>query len=336
MEKRKVTTLGKYSFIITLPKDWVRMHNINSGDSVYVDILWDGSLNVNPTLNGQKESKETSMHIHQEEEVNSIIRKVIGCYLNGFSIIYLTSASSFTSKQQNAVRQVVKSLYMRILESTSSRITLQTLMDESLASVVSGIERMHIITSSMSQDILKAMREWNVDLAQSVITLEDDVDQFKFFLLRLLRNSLENPSLAVKLGLSMSDCFDYQLLINRIEYVADHLTEIAGAIINMKDKYSEIPAQVFTSLIQHAELCFHHYDLAVDSFFSGTLDNTNEIIDYKDSFESYDGVKYIHNILHQDLNLIIQLYMISDNISKINKFNADIAELTIDRSFKRI
>jgi len=207
-------------------------------------------------------------------------------------------------------------------------------MDESLASVVSGIERMHIITNSMSQDILTAMREWDLDLAQSVITLEEDVDQFMFFLLRLLRNSVENPSLAVKLGLSMSDCFDYQLIINRIEYIADHLTEIAEAIICINENSPEISDQVYSSLLQQAEVCFNHYELAVDSFFSGTLDNANMIIDHKDNMESYDIVKYMPNMLSQDIELFIQLYRISDNISKINKFNADISELTIDRSFK--
>jgi len=50
--------------------------------------------------------------------------------------------------------------------------------------------------------------------------------------------------------------------------------------------------------------------------------------------ESYDIVKYMPNMLSQDIELFIQLYRISDNITKINKFNADIAELTIDRSFK--
>ena len=336
MERRKVTTLGKYSFIITLPKNWVRMHNINSGDSVFLKIDGDGSLVVNPSLELKEKSIETTIFIKQDEENNSIIRKVIGCYLNGFNLIHLTSASSFTSEQQSTIRSVVKSLYMRILESTSSSITLQTLMDESLASVVLGIERMHIITSSMAKDVLRAMREWNDDLARSVITLEDDVNQFMFFLLRLLRSSVEDPSLAIKLELSMSDCFDYHLIVNRIEYVADHLTDIAKAITVLKERSSEIPEQVFSSLIQSAEVSFHNYDIAIDAFFSGKLDDTNKIIDNKDKLESFEEiVKPIPGMGEQEKQTVIQLYRISDNISRISKFAADIAELTIDRSYKQ-
>lgn len=336
MESRKITTLGKYSFVITLPIDWVRMHGLGRGDNVSVQIRSDGSLSVNPRLDLKEKTLETSLSIKSDEDVNSIKRSIIGCYLNGYRIIHLISDNNFTAAQQNAVRSVVRSLYMRILEATSSKVTLQTLMDESLASVISGIERMHIITSSMSQDVLKAIREWDDDLARSVITLEDDVNQFMYFLLRLLRSSVANPSLATKLGLTMSDCFDYHLIINRIEYVADHLTNIATIVTKLKERSSEISKQALSSIIQSAEATFHYYDLAVDAFLSGKLDYTNEIIDYKEKMELQDETLSPLQMLREAKKQnVIQLYGIIDDIAMIRKFSADIAELTIDRSFKR-
>lgn len=333
MERRKVTTLGKYSLIITLPKDWVKMHNIASGDTVSLQVQGDGSLVVNPNLEIKEKSKETSLFIKQEEDPNFIIRKIIGCYLNGYNLIHLTSAKSFTAEQQSAVRRVVKSLYMRILESTSSYVTLQTLMDESLASVITGIERMHIITSSMSQDVLRAMREWDDDLAKSIITLEEDVNQFMYFLLRLLRISVETPSLASKLGLTMRDCFDYHLIINRIEYVADHLADIAIIITKLKGRSSEIPDRVRSTLIRYAEMSFHYYNQAIDSFLSGTLEHVNEIIDNKDEMASLaDVIEYLPILGEQEKQIVVQLHEIIDNLEHISKFASDIAELTIDRS----
>lgn len=334
MERRKVTTLGKYSFIITLPKNWVKMHNIDKGDTVSVQIQADGSLVVSPELEIKEKSRETSVFIEQKEAPNSIIRKIIGCYLNGYNIIHLTSAKSFTSDQQSAIRRVVKSLYMRILESTSSKVTLQTLMDETLASVVTGIERMHIITSSMSKDVLKALREWDDDLARSIITLEEDVNQFMYFLMRLLRSSVENPSLATKLGLTMRDCFDYHLIINRIEYVADHLTEIAIIITQLKEMASNIPDRLLSTLIQYAEMTFHYYNLAVDAFLSETLDHVNEIIDNKDEMDSLSNIiEFLPMLGEQEKQIVVQLHKIIDNLEHISIFASDIAELTIDRSF---
>ena len=121
LEQRKVTMLGKYSYIITLPKDWIRMHGISSGDAVSVQIKEDGSLSVVPHLDTIEKTKEINLSIGVNEDPNTIIRGVIGCYLNGINIIHLISAKNFSVKQQSAIRKVVSLLYMRILESTSSK-----------------------------------------------------------------------------------------------------------------------------------------------------------------------------------------------------------------------
>jgi len=333
MERRKITMLGKYSYIITLPKEWINMHDISRGDSVSVRIEGNGALTVTPQLNSIEKSLEKTIPIGVNEDPNTIVRNVIGCYLNGINIIHIVSAKNFTPEQQNAIRNVVRSLYMRILESTSSKVTLQTFMDESLASVESGIERMHIITSSMFKDVITALREWDENLAKSVLTLEEDVDQFMFFLMRLLRISISHPSLASKLNLTMTDCFDYHLLINRIEYIADHLEEISMVVINLKNVSAQIPETIMTYLIKFAEETCRHYEIAVDSFFTGSLDQVNEIIDAKDTQGSIEEAFKPFQLLNdQDKTTIWQLYSINDNLSRIRKFTADIAEITIDRS----
>ena len=35
MERRKISTLGKYSLIVTLPKDWTKMNKLQGGDDVF-------------------------------------------------------------------------------------------------------------------------------------------------------------------------------------------------------------------------------------------------------------------------------------------------------------
>jgi phosphate uptake regulator len=205
MERRKISTLGKYSLIVTLPKDWTKMNKLQGGDDVFLKIQGDGSLIIHPEYNFNEKQNEVVLPINVNEDVKMIQRRIIGCYLNGYDKIVLKSGKNFTREQQEGIRSIVKSLYMRIYESHAHQVTLQAFMDESLASVTSGIERMHIITSSMAKDVITYMRDWDVDLAYSVISLEEDVDQFMFFLTRLLRTAVNNPSLASKLHVSMSE-----------------------------------------------------------------------------------------------------------------------------------
>jgi phosphate uptake regulator len=334
MERRKISTLGKYSLIVTLPKDWTRMNKIQGGDEVSLKIQGDGSLVIHPEFDFKEKQNEVVLPIKVNEDIKMIQRKIIGCYLNGYDTIVLKSGKNFSREQQEGIRSIVKSLYMRIYESHANQVTLQAFMDESLASVTSGIERMHIITSSMAKDVIISLRDWDVDLANSVISLEEDVDQFMFFLTRLLRTAVNNPSLASKLQISMSDCIDYHLLVNRIEYVADCLTNIATSVIMLHEHQSLISGTVLQSLINASTTSLKYFDLAVDAFFSDSLEDTGEIIDYADQFTFLDNTLEVLPFSGEtDKQIVILCYSILENILHICNHTADIAEIVIDRHY---
>ena len=333
MERRKISSLGKYSLVVTLPKDWTKMNKLQGGDEVSLKIQGDGSLVIHPEYSFNGKQNEIVLSINVNEDVKTIQRKIIGCYLNGYDTIELKSGKNFSREQQDGIRSIVRSLYMRIYESHANHVILQAFMDESLASVTSGIERMHIITNSMAKDVITSMREWDIDLANSVISLEEDVDQFMFFLTRLLRTAVNNPSLASKLQVSMSDCFDYHLLINRIEYVADSLTSIAESIIELYEHRSSVPKPILQSLVNSATSSFNFYNRSVDAFFSDLLTDIGEIIDYSDQNKFLNGM--LQNLPHNEneKQIIILCHSILDNIKRISHHTADIAELIIDRHY---
>ena len=334
MERRKISTLGKYSLVVTLPKNWTQMNKLQSGDEVSLKIQGDGSLLIHPDLHFEGKQNEISLPITFQEDVRMIQRKIIGCYLNGYDKIELTSEKNFTREQQDGIRSIVKSLYMRIYESHANQVTLQAFMDESLASVISGIERMHIITSSMGKDVIKSLRDWDLSLAKSVISLEEDVDQFLFFLTRLLRTAVNNPSLASKLQISMSDCFDYHLLINRIEYIADHLTTIAETFVELYQYRTQVSEKGMEVLIQAISKTFEYYEKSVEAFFEASLLDTGTIIDYADQTTLIDdGLQDLSHINEDERQIVILCHSIMDEVGYIRNITADIAEITIDRHY---
>ncbi len=334
MERRKISKLGKYSLVVTIPKDWTNMNKLQGGDEVYLKIQGDGSLAIHPEYSLNEKQNEITLPVNINEDVKMTQRRIIGCYLNGYDKIMLKSGKNFTREQQKSIRSTVKSLYMRIYEAHANQVTLQAFMDESLASVTSGIERMHIITSSMGKDVITYMKNGDIDLAYSVISLEEDVDQFKFFLTRLLRTAANNPSLASKLQVSMSDCFDYHLLINRIEYVADCLTNIAESAIALHEHRSLISETVFQSLIDAASKSYKYFDLAVDAFFSDSLEDVGEIIDIATQITFLDSTLQMLPFKGEtEKQIVILCSSILKNITNISNHSADIAEIIIDRHY---
>ena len=335
MENRKIMALGKSSLVISLPKDWLKINNVSRGDIVSLETLRDLSLVVHPTMKTGEREKRKIVVIEPHEEEDTITRIVIGCYLNGYSTIQLTSKKIFTTRQQRAIRDVVKSLYLRIIESHASEVILQTLMDESMASVEQGLDRMHLITLSMCKDILVAMETWDSALAGSVLSLEDDVDQFMFYLIRLIRCAAITPSLAGNLGLDILDCLDYQNLVDRIERVADHTTNIAQHLVNLVEHQRVIPIHVWAVFIEMAHLSFDSYEKAVECFILKTVHDTNTLINNQEKVRQLlRKISPLPSFGINDRAVFLELFAIRENIMRISEYAADIAEIIIDRTYK--
>ncbi|WP_297498513.1 phosphate uptake regulator PhoU, partial [Thermococcus sp.] len=86
MEFRKIQFTGRSSYIISLPKKWVRENSLKQGDTVPLVINPDGSITIFP-----KEPKETSekklLKISTGFSPDMAIRLVISAYIQGYDVI---------------------------------------------------------------------------------------------------------------------------------------------------------------------------------------------------------------------------------------------------------
>jgi len=86
MERRKIMALGQSSRVISLPIEWLNRNNLDKGNYVSLDVR-DGTLVVHPESNVREDVKIIKLAIEVDENIDSIIRKIIGAYLNGFTIL---------------------------------------------------------------------------------------------------------------------------------------------------------------------------------------------------------------------------------------------------------
>jgi phosphate uptake regulator len=225
---------------------------------------------------------------------------------------------------------------MMVMGSEARNILLQTLIDESQASVAASIERMHIIAYSMCRDILESLREGNVDLARSALSLEGDVDQLTFLLLRLIRKVAVDPALGRKLKVNAIDCLEYQTIVAAIENIADHATIIAESVIRIIESGIDIPRDIFEPMMKSAEIAFLSYDQAVTGYLSKSLVQTDEIIDrVKLINELYRGITPLPVTgKSRKTSFLSDLINIREGVRDICLHAARIAELTINRAHR--
>lgn len=336
MEQRRVMSLGRSSLVISLPKYWTQLNGLKPGDVVSVVMGRDRSLIVFPGLKEEGEMAKISLHVESEDDATSITRNIIACYLNGYSYVRLISRKFFTVTQQRVIRRISKMLYLQIVDADAKEIHLATLEDESKASVEIGIKRIYKVSSSMYRDALTALKNHNATLAKSVYSLDDEVDHFALFMLRLLRKALSSPTLANQLGLDPIDCLDYQIVVNRIEQIADHASNIARCVIMLEGRKKTISEDLIKKMGVAGDMVLSLFDKAFNAFLSNDVRASIEIIKNSEAKVNklYHEIAYLTFLKESDAEVVCACCSIRDDIKRIADCTVDIAKTAINRSFK--
>jgi phosphate uptake regulator len=334
--ERRIMSLGRSSMVISLPKNWMQLNELKKGDVVSFAIQRDRSLVVYPSANRKVAPKEITLHIGQNEDENLVTQKIIGAFLNGYSGFTLISEKIFSIPQRKAIRNIAGRLYMRIMESDSKGVYIQTLSDESKASLEQAIQRMHLISYSMCEDTFVSLKKNDIALAKSVFSLDDDVDHFSFFILRLLRQAAQNASLANELRIDPLDCMDHQTLVYRIEHAADYAADIARHIIMLNGSKQKIPDDVLELMVMAGTDAVDLYVKSVNAFFSKDIPFSVEIMKYHQRIEKLDQEIAVKSFTgkHKNAELVCGICSIRDNIKRIADCAANIAEIAVNRAFK--
>ena len=162
--ERRIMSLGRSSMVISLPKNWMNLNELNKGDVVSYAIQRDRSLVVYPGAEKKSPPKETTIKIGHNDDEALITQKIIGSFLNGYAGITLIAEKILSVPQRKAIRYIAGRLYMRIMESDSKGVYLQTLTDESKASLDQAVQRMHLISMTWTNSTSLSLEFYGAQL----------------------------------------------------------------------------------------------------------------------------------------------------------------------------
>jgi len=334
--ERKVMSLGKSSLVISLPKEWMQLNELKKGDSISFSIQGDRSLIIYPSTRKKTEIKEITLNIGQNEEEGLITQKIIGSFLNGYSGITVVSEKIFSIQQTKAIRNIAGRLYMRVMESDTKGVYIQSIADESKASIEQATQRMHFISHSMCEDAINSLKNRDLALAKTVYSLDDDVDHFSFFIIRLIRNAAQNPVLAKELRVDPLDCLDYQSLTYNIEHAADYAADITRHMIMLEGRQQTIPDDVLELMVTAGNETIDLYAKSVSAFLSKDVPFSFELMKRQKRIEKLD-VEITSKAFTGEpktAELVCALCSIRDDIQKIAECSVNIAEIAVNRAFK--
>jgi len=330
-----VQLTGGNSYVVSLPKSWVKDVGLKPKDAVLVLPQSDMSLLVVPRheLTGGERS-EATIEISQETGTDAALRFFISYYLAGYDIINLRSPKyepALRSFLREAIRR--KLVGIEIIEENANGMTTQCLSGYSDLPLKKALERMSIVVSGMVKDAVTALRSGSRELAEEVVARDDEVDRFYHFILRQLNLAVRNRSIIENIGLtSARDCLGYRLAVKSVERVGDHAAAVAELVSGVRGT----AAQKTTKEVERmGELSVKAFSDAVTALLRLDVKLANEAIRLTKRVTELDE-QISGEILapKTDPDTVGSLRLILESVRRVGEYGSDIAEIAVDLNVK--
>jgi phosphate uptake regulator len=266
-QTRRIQISGGSTYTISLPKKWIDELGIKNGDNMTIIKNANRSLTLFPGLDSERPTKSAVITIGQKDSEESIRRKVIALYLTGYKTIQITSKGvKIPSEHSRLIKDLVRKSMIgtEIVESDSESITIQVLTRLPELTFDIALKRMYLMTANMHREAIEALKKFDIEYAEEVVRMDDEVDRFGLYMMRTLIMAIQNASMLYDVGLEQpSDCLNYRTVISRIERIADHAALIAKRIRFLKDPLDPKVLKEIESLSSDALSCFEGAILAL-------------------------------------------------------------------------
>jgi phosphate uptake regulator len=329
METRKVYVSGGSTYVISLPKKWVRKTELKAGDSLVVTEQG-GSLLVGASIS-EKKSATKEVRISQMMSSDALERMIIALYLVGYDTIRVRLDRKDHLPYRKSIRRMLDYLIgIEILEDTNDSMTLEIMVDYRRMTTMQILQRMYSINRSMLLDLGKSLKTWDTGLAKDVMVREREIDRLYFLVVRQLKSAGEYPQVAEKLGIKRQrDCLGYRIAVKVLERIADHIENIAKSYIQLLDILKDASLDEFMELNDHTVRIF---EKSMNALFSRDETMAEKI------FLELKEIKKVHSDILNELlqpgniqSAILQKTML-DSMGRIASYSGDIAEIAINMS----
>ena len=226
---RRLQRIGS-SILVSLPKEWVDANNLDKSSQVELETGQDSI-----SISANKETRPTknlviSYPLPKEE---NIVADLTGAYLLGYDIIEINSKSMIPIEDREKIRNSMRRLVgMEIIEEDSSHINMQFLLDSTTLNPEKILKRMSSIAMGMYNDASNGLISDDKTNLQTLSKRDVEVNRQYFLLVRLIRSTLVDKSLANTFNLGNIDVLDYRVAANLLENAGDSIVELSNFVYN--------------------------------------------------------------------------------------------------------
>ncbi len=323
---RKIQLTGGSTYIVSLPKDWIKALSLRNGDEVEIVQDKDMRLVIVPKVNNSRDQNELRKILNCEKiSAEAIIREFIAHYMAGYSSVIFSCPKMTTS-----VRMLIKDEIRRrllgaeVVEEDANTISIQFLVDEKELPIKKAMSRAFTISFNMLRDSLESIRLADIELAKEIAGRDDEVDRFFFYIARQLTLSVNMLSILESEGYNIAQLVDIYSVAKVIERVADHADRIATLAEDVS-KFSK--KEELTNLGYNI---LDTYKTSMNAFLNGKKDVSHDLISNTNIFKKLAEIQESAIKSNDSPKIVTSTSMVIESLRRIARYSSDIAEATID------
>jgi phosphate uptake regulator len=250
MHYRKLQRVGKKTFSLNLPRDWVINAGIQKGANLEIRELDSGDLIISlPESLEKTEKKPTIMEIITTDTLS---RDITRAYLLGYEkiVIKAGSATGFTTNELKEIELASKKYPgAEIMHEGKNEITFEIIASLEKTGAHKLIHYIFSTTQQMLDDIATVLDPKSpkngavVEELRRIQGLDSKVNRTYLLVVRQLRALIQDPSLRNQQDLNSLRIMDYRLFVHLLEHIGDncvliceHLIEFQNLVVELLDK----------------------------------------------------------------------------------------------------
>jgi len=329
MEGRKLQLTGGSTYTVSLPKRWVTASGLKAGDTVFLETEQDGSVTVRPRPAERPAARKKVFEEKGEEHRDHLLRKLIGAYISGFTLIEIR----FRPETGPFVRRVARDFSRmvigpEIIEETRTTVLVQDLSDPAELSAEKCLRRMHMTVRAMLEDAFLALKSGDEIAAKDVAQRDQDVDRLywmvakQYYLAHMAAPGTTDR--AAILGLH-----NHRLIAKLLERIGDHAERMANAVSALGGK--GLDGKLAKEIQVACESATAILDRAFHALVTGDVDEANAAIDARVPHQKLvDGLS--HHVAAKKGEQLLALASVVDSLGRTAGYGTDIAEIAINHA----
>ncbi|MEM2092956.1 MAG: PhoU domain-containing protein [Candidatus Bathyarchaeia archaeon] len=241
METRKLQKLKGGSYIISLPKEFVEKYGLSSGVKIAISEEPDGSLRLFPSAEGFEKTLETTVSLEDYPDLRSLKYCLVTYYIQGVDRINVISRNIITAEQKRQIKQLRAELPgVEVAEEEANKLTFQIIIDPTVFSIESLIEKIFTFSLKLQEDLIKALANFDLQLAMEVLERSNEAQRHYRFTIRLVATAAFNPVVAKKLGVKgCPDAINFTLVVRDLSRLIYYSSSIASHILELEGRKVE-------------------------------------------------------------------------------------------------